>query len=477
MEKETFEKVRQWIQAHKEDMIADLQSFARIRSVSRADLGVPGAPFGQECRTILDFALNRAREMGFAVEDHEGYCGSAILGDGENAIGVAAHLDVVPEGDKWVFPPYGATRQGDFLIGRGVSDNKASAILGLYVMQMLREWGYPKKHGFRLLMGCSEETGMEDFRYFREHYTCPKFSLVADASFPVNYAQKGSMGGWMDMDAGDQILSFTGGEVPNMVPPHAKAVLALADGQVFRDTLERGFPDVKERFTIESENGQTTITVQGKAAHAAGPEAGLSAIHLLAALLTRSQALSGQSAKAAKAIADMTSNYYGENAGIACEDPDTGKTTMVCGVIRQEGRKLSLSLDCRLSLAAKADETVKAMEAYADSLGFTPVGIHAGAPVYIPKDDPKVLALQELYRGITGDDREPYTMGGGTYSRVLPNAVTYGPGMPTMRERPDFIPEDHGGAHSPDEYLYIPAWLEGCAVYACALMELDDLVD
>ena len=65
-------------------MIADLQAFTRIRSVSRADLAAPGAPFGPECRQMLDFALDHARKMGFETEDHEGYCGSAIYGDKNN---------------------------------------------------------------------------------------------------------------------------------------------------------------------------------------------------------------------------------------------------------------------------------------------------------------------------------------------------------------------------------------------------------
>ena len=47
-----------------EEMVADLQSFTRIRSVSRADLAAPGAPFGPECREMLDFALDHARKDG-----------------------------------------------------------------------------------------------------------------------------------------------------------------------------------------------------------------------------------------------------------------------------------------------------------------------------------------------------------------------------------------------------------------------------
>ena len=86
---------RAWIDAHAEEMIADLQAFTRIRSVSRADLAAPGAPFGPECRQMLDFALDHARKMGFETEDHEGYCGSAIYGDKNNALGIIAHIDVV----------------------------------------------------------------------------------------------------------------------------------------------------------------------------------------------------------------------------------------------------------------------------------------------------------------------------------------------------------------------------------------------
>ena len=42
------EKIDAWIEAHREELIADIQAFARIRSVSRADLAEPGAPFGPD---------------------------------------------------------------------------------------------------------------------------------------------------------------------------------------------------------------------------------------------------------------------------------------------------------------------------------------------------------------------------------------------------------------------------------------------
>ena len=470
----SFEDSLAWMQEHKDEMIADLQSFARIRSVSRADLAEEGAPFGKECRTMLDFALNRVKEMGFEAQDHDGYCGSAVLGDGDNAIGICAHLDVVPEGDKWTFEPYGATLQGDYLIGRGVGDNKCSAILGLYVLKMLKEKNIPLNHGVRVLMGCSEETGMADYEYYVKHCPIPVVSLVADAMYPVNYAQKGSLRSDAVIDAGEQIREFSGGEVFNMVAPHATALVSgvtLAQIEAAVAAQEE-----KDRFTVSEEDGCVRIRVRGKAAHAAFPEGGVNALYLLAAMLDDEALLSGQSLKAVQGIKAMTNDIYGEKAGIACEDPDSGKTTMVCGFLSCKDGKLSLSVDGRLSVVAKTAEVAANYEKYVTGMGFTPVGTYTTEPVYISPEDPKVVALQALYKEVSGDDAKPYTMGGGTYSRVMPNSITYGPAFPTeFAIRPDFIPAENGGGHAPDEFLYIPSWIKGSALYACAVLELDAL--
>ena len=93
----------------------------------------------------------------------DGYAGSVTLGDAENSIGIIAHLDVVPEGGNWIYPPYDAVYlpENDALIGRGVDDNKGPAVAGLFAMRMLREFGHPLRHGIKLICGLSEETGMK----------------------------------------------------------------------------------------------------------------------------------------------------------------------------------------------------------------------------------------------------------------------------------------------------------------------------
>ena len=65
--------------------------------------------------------------------------------------------------------------------------------------------------------------------------------------------------------------------------------------------------------------------------------------------------LTGQSERAMRGVAALSGDIYGERAGIACEDEDTGRSTMVCGMARMENGKLSLSVDCRLSIATNVE--------------------------------------------------------------------------------------------------------------------------
>ena len=100
-----------WFQDHEAEMLETLYKLAEIRSVSDASAGKPGAPFGDGCRKVLDKAIEIAREMGFSAQDCEGYCATASTGDDAHAIGIAAHLDVVPEGG---LSPCAALCKGSF---------------------------------------------------------------------------------------------------------------------------------------------------------------------------------------------------------------------------------------------------------------------------------------------------------------------------------------------------------------------------
>lgn len=95
------------IEARQDELIASTAALVRIPSVKSAP--APNAPFGEEIRRALDYTLALCRRLGLDAHDVDGYAGYAeIPGAQGEQIGVLTHLDVVPAGDGWSFPPFGA---------------------------------------------------------------------------------------------------------------------------------------------------------------------------------------------------------------------------------------------------------------------------------------------------------------------------------------------------------------------------------
>lgn len=469
-----------WIAAHREEYITEVQGIARIPSVSRADLAAPGAPFGPDCRKALDYALERGRFYGFDTADHDGFAGSITWGDFDNAIGVIAHLDVVPVGDGWVYPPFGATYlpEHDVLIGRGVDDNKGSMVAGLFAMRMLREFGVPMRHGVRLICGTSEETGMQDMQALRRMgHRFPDTSLVPDAGFPVNYAQKGMVDGAIVTPCAGNLLQFDAGSVRNVIPDEAVCVVA-ADVEAVRAALSHAdAADVALIDLSAVENG-TRIVAKGKSGHAAFPAGGDNAIGRLARVLSASDLLTGTAREAIAALADLTADANGITEGVAYTDEPSGALTLVYGVAHLKDNMLTVSVDCRYPVTMDGAKLEADLRRAWASRGFTVKEFNLSEPFYIPVDDPRVVALQALYTDVTGRDDPPYAMGGGTYSRAVPGAISFGPGMPgTKRDYSAFLPEGHGGAHGRDEVLPIEKLLTLSRIYVAALAELDGVIE
>ena len=469
-----------WIAAHREEYITELQAIARIPSVSRADLAQPRAPFGPDCRRVLDHALERGRFYGFDTADHDGYAGSITLGDFDHAIGVIAHLDVVPVGDGWVYPPFGATYlpEHDVLVGRGVDDNKSAFVAGLFAMRMLREFGVPLRHGIRLICGTSEETGMQDMQSLRRMgHRFPDTSLVPDAGFPVNYAQKGMVDGALTIPCAGNLTALDAGSVRNVIPDEAVCVIAADIGAV-RAALANADAADAALLSISAEGDGTRIVAKGKSGHAAHPAGGDSAIARLARVLTASGLLNGTARQAIAALTDLTQDAYGVSEGVAFTDEPSGELTLVYGVAHLQDGALTVSVDCRYPVTmdgAALEDNLR--RAWAER-GFTVQAFDLSAPFYIPVDDPRVAALQALYQDVTGRDDPPYAMGGGTYSRAVPGAISFGPGMPgPKRDYSAFLPEGHGGAHGRDEVLPIDKLLTVSRIYVAALAELDAVVE
>ena len=78
---------------------------------------------------------------------------------------------------------------------------------------------------------------------------------------------------------------------------------------------------------------------------------------------------------------------------------------------------------------------------------------------------PAIKACIETYNEVTGENATPFTMGGGTYARHFPYAVSFGPEHEDM-----VLPEFGGPMHGANEAAPIDKLLEALKIYIIALL-------
>ena len=84
-------------------------------------------------------------------------------------------------------------------------------------------------------------------------------------------------------------------------------------------------------------------------------------------------------------------------------------------------------------------------------------------PLYVPKDAPLIRKLMQAYQEVTGDmDHDAFSIGGATYARSIPNAVSFGPLFPYETEL----------AHQANECLSLDSLEKMTRIYILALDKL-----
>ena len=96
--------------------------------------------------------------------------------------------------------------------------------------------------------------------------------------------------------------------------------------------------------------------------------------------------------------------------------------------------------------------------------------VDAAEPFYIEADSPAIRACIDTYNEVTGENATPFTMGGGTYARHFPYAVSFGPEHEDM-----VLPEFGGPMHGANEAAPIDKLLEALKIYIIALLRLEEI--
>ena len=180
-----------FVEENYENMLADLKTLVSYNSVYSDDV----KPFGSVYREVLDKALELMAAKGFNTKNVDYYAGYGEIGQGEEVIGILAHLDIVPVGEGWDTNPLEVVQKSDRLYGRGVSDDKGAAVASMYAMKYLLDTGYEFKKRVRLILGCNEESGSACIEHYVEKEGHVDLGFTPDGEFPGIYAEKGMAGG------------------------------------------------------------------------------------------------------------------------------------------------------------------------------------------------------------------------------------------------------------------------------------------
>lgn len=447
--------MKEEIHALSEEMVANLGRLVAIDS----QLGTPeeGKPFGEGPAKALSVGLQIAEEMGFRTVNLDNYCGYAEMGEGNEIVGIAGHLDIVPVGGDWSYNPFELTRKGDYVYGRGTTDDKGPVMEALYAMKLLRDSGVKLNKRVRLIMGCNEETGSRCMQHYNEVAEELSCGFTPDASFPCIHGEKGHMGMTV-YSKNTKIIAMNGGFVSNAVCDNCTAVIPAEDG--LKEKLETAFANTKlQEYKVTEENGEIHIEAKGVPAHASTPTLGVNAAGVIFECLEQ------------VGFEDDFVKFYNSHIGTSCDGVGVGlkcqdaygELTLCNGIVKTEDGVISCTIDIRVPVTFKEEDIRSMCEGkLEDENGRIEIN-SIGNPLFFPRESPLVEALYKAYVDVTGDtENEPMVIGGGTYAKTLKNIIAFGPEKLGVDYR----------IHGSDEYILVSEMEEAVLIYMEAIKNL-----
>ncbi len=446
----------------KDEIIKDVQNIIRIKSeLTTFDPNRVGAPFGEGNKEALDWMLALGEKDGFKTVNVDGFAGHIEYGDQKEFVGIMGHLDVVPAGNDWTYPAYGAEIHDNKIYGRGAEDDKGPTIASYYAMKILKELNVPLSKRIKLVLGIDEESGWRCVRhYFMKYPETPVSGFIPDADFPLIYAEKGITRTVLKTEmTDDKIISIDAGFRDNMVPDFALAKL------VFNSSYESLFNDYVKKNQLDAtfsvENNEIIVRVTGISAHGSTPELGKNAIDYLFDILN---ALHIENNLTHLVNTYLSHDNYGKKLGINYKDEEMGDLTVNFGVLKYDGKNVLINLNLRYPNGVDYQKDVfEKIEQLVKPLGFVVSVEHHQKLLYNDPNSELVQTLMNVYYKHTNDlEAKPITIGGGTFARAMPNTVAFGP---HFLGKPSYI-------HQKNEFIDIDDLLKATIIYLESLYEL-----
>ncbi len=457
----------------KDEIIAETQKLIQIPSIySKSDN--PSHPFGENANKALEYILDLGKKLGFKTKNIDGYCGYIEFGEGDKLVGIIGHLDVVPEGDNWTFPPFSGKISDNKIFGRGSIDDKGPVISSLYAMKTVMDNCKIDKR-VRLILGLNEENDWDCIKYYKEHEEWPTIGFSPDADFPCIYAEKGIISPYLNMDYSqfekeDIVLENIdcNNNAINVVPKICSCVLKINNKNISSSEIInklKKFID-EQNYEIDIykiDEHRIKLTSHGIQAHAAHPDLGINSISRLVITLDKVFKTYNINIPIFEFFNKyINTQYDGQDLGISCED-ESGKLTLNVGKIELNNHVLRIGMNLRVPIKTKLadiEETIKKQLLSYENIELIIKG--KKEPLYVPKDSYLVKTLCNIFNEVTNSSLEPIAIGGATYARAFENCISFGANLPYQEDM----------CHKTDEFISIDNLILATKIYARAIYEL-----
>ncbi|MGJ7525019.1 dipeptidase [Variovorax sp. GB1P17] len=431
--------------------------------------------------TIIDFGKlieKTAKDFGLAYRNVDNRIFEVSLkGKGTEEFGILTHSDVVPAVlSEWVLDdgtrldPFTMVRVGDRLYGRGTIDDKGSIAAVLYAMKTVKESGIPIQRSMRLMIETTEETGGDAMEYYRGKTTLPAYNIVLDSGYPAVVAEKGagSLSVFFPAEKTDgtvtAITDMGAAAAVNAISQTATATLKGGDLAAVAAKLEAARPAFLQKyephggkFAIAISRGVDSIDIKvtGTSAHGSEPQNGVNPLPRLGLFLQESGVTlaDNQFLKAVKYVDTLYgTGYLGEKIGLGYKDDFMGPLTFSPNLIRTgaDGRVV-VAVNTRMPRGRtpeelKAQVTAKINDWAAANKATVEIKYDQGNWMARDPSGQWLSTLLNIYGDTTGLEAKPVSAAGATTAKQMPNAISFGPGMPGKKYT----------GHNAKEYKEVP---------------------
>lgn len=445
----------------KEEIIKGVQECVKIKSVEEP--AKDNMPFGEGVNKALEYCLDLSTSIGFKSVNVDNMLGYAEYGTGEEMVAVLGHLDVVPEGEGWTYPPYGGEVHNGKIYGRGTTDDKGPTIGALYALKAIKDLNIPLKRRVRIFFGLNEETGSKCVKHYVDKgEEMPVCGFTPDAEYPIINGEKGIVTCKYKRklrQSENKIVALSGGIAPNVVPDYAEAIIEIGNNDINKIIeIAKQF----EKIAVEEYGSNLKIKSYGVSAHGSTPEKGKNAISQLLLFLENLKLN-----KDAEEFISFMNKYFGLDVNgikldIYMEDDISGKFILNLGTIKLDNDEISLEINMRYPVKKSYEDFIDTFKEKMLLGGFEEIYLRHKKSLYVSPDTEFIKKLQKVYDEKVGDAAELISIGGGTYAKAMDNVVAFGPifkGEPMVE-------------HKPDEYIKIDSLIKNVQIMAAAIREL-----